>query len=288
MDNKWVKGARPKTLPAAIVPVALGTAAAQVENFSTLPAVLALLIALTLQVGVNYANDYSDGIRGNDGSSRVGPTRLVGSGLASASQVLRASIIMFTFSAASGLWLALISSLWLLPIGVLSILGAWFYTGGSSPYGYRALGEASVFLFFGLIATNGSFFVQVEKISLLSFILSCVAGLLSCGLLTVNNLRDRENDSGVGKRTLSVVLGEEASKKLFTSAIFVSFFLAISVSFWSVYALIVLLAIPLGYKMIATVKDAHDATSWSLALRQMSILQIVLGALLVISLVINS
>ena len=118
--------------------------------------------------------------------------------------------------------------------------------------------------------------------------MSCVAGLLSCGLLTVNNLRDRENDSGVGKRTLSVVLGEEVSKKLFTAAIFVSFLLAISVSFWSAYALIVLLAIPLGYKMVGTVKGAHDVTSWGLALRQMSLLQIVLGALLVISLLINS
>ena len=190
MSSKWIIGARPKTLPAAVLPVLLGSAAASGVEFSFLPAVLCLVLALALQVGVNYANDYSDGVRGIDGPARSGPTRLVGGDLAPASHVLRAAIIMLLIAITSGFYLSLITTLWLLPIGVICILGAWFYTGGSNPYGYRALGELSVFLFFGLIATNGSFFVQTERLSIQVLLLSCVSGLLSCALLTVNNLRD--------------------------------------------------------------------------------------------------
>ena len=152
MPNKWILGARPKTLPAAIVPVALGTAASFEEGFSPFPAILCLIVALALQMGVNYANDYSDGVRGNDGLARTGPTRLVGGGLAPASQVLKAALIMFLIAALSGVYLSTITTLWLIPVGLICILGAWFYTGGSKPYGYRGLGEVSVFIFFGLIA----------------------------------------------------------------------------------------------------------------------------------------
>ena len=158
MSNKWILGARPKTLPAAIVPVLLGTAASFEEKFSLFPAILCLIVSLALQVGVNYANDYSDGVRGNDGPERTGPTRLVGGGLASTSEVLKASLIMFVIAALSGVCLAIITTLWFIPIGFACFLGAWFYTGGSKPYGYRGFGEVSVFVFFGLIATNGSFF----------------------------------------------------------------------------------------------------------------------------------
>ena len=213
MPNKWILGARPKTLPAAIVPVALGTAASFEEGFSPFPAILCLIVALALQMGVNYANDYSDGVRGNDGLARTGPTRVVGGGLAPASQVLKAAVIMFLIAALSGVYLSTITTLWLIPVGLICILGAWFYTGGSKPYGYRGLGEVSVFIFFGLIATNGSFFVQLERFAIEPFLLSCVTGLLSCALLTVNNLRDHENDKKVQKRTLSVLMGERASLK---------------------------------------------------------------------------
>ena len=189
MSNKWILGARPKTLPAAIVPVLLGTAASFEEEFSLFPAILCLIVSLALQVGVNYANDYSDGVRGNDGPARTGPTRLVGGGLASTSEVLKASLIMFVIAALSGVCLAIITTLWFIPIGLACFLGAWFYTGGSKPYGYRGFGEVSVFVFFGLIATNGSFFAQLEKFAIQPFLLSCVTGLLSCALLTVNNLQ---------------------------------------------------------------------------------------------------
>ena len=288
MSNKWILGARPKTLPAAVVPVALGTAAAYGEQFSVLPLVLCLLIALTLQIGVNYANDYSDGVRGSDGPERVGPTRLVGGNLASATQVLKAAIIMFLLAALSGLYLSLITTLWLIPLGLFCILGAWFYTGGSNPYGYRSLGELSVFIFFGLIATNGSFFVQLERLSILAFLLSCVAGLLSCALLTVNNLRDYENDRKVGKRTLSVLMGETVNRNWFGVMVFASFLLSFLVCFWNIWAMIVLVAIPVGYRSIRIVYKANDITNWNNALKQVGILQIALGTLLTVGLLIGS
>lgn len=287
MSNVWVEGARPKTLSAAILPVFLGTAAAFNESFSILPAVLALIVAFALQIGVNYANDYSDGIKGSDGESRSGPARLVGSGLVPPEKVLRAAIFMFTLSAASGLWLSLISTLWLIPIGMVCISAAWFYTGGSAPYGYKALGEASVFIFFGLVGTNGSFFVQVERFSLLAFILSCIAGLLSCGLMMINNLRDYQNDSAVGKQTLIVLLGENMSKKLFSVIISTSLLLGVLVSFWHLWALIVLASVPLVFKILKIVNEAKDSKTWARALRQMGILQILVAALLSASLVIT-
>lgn len=287
MSNVWVEGARPKTLSAAILPVFLGTAAAFNESFSILPAVLALIVAFALQIGVNYANDYSDGIKGSDGESRSGPARLVGSGLVPPEKVLRAAIFMFTLSAVSGLWLSLISTLWLIPIGMVCISAAWFYTGGSAPYGYKALGEVSVFIFFGLVGTNGSFFVQVERLSLLAFILSCIAGLLSCGLMMINNLRDYQNDSAVGKQTLIVLLGENMSKKLFSVIISTSLLLGVLVSFWHLWALIVLASVPLVFKILKIVNEAKDSKTWARALRQMGILQILVAALLSASLVIT-
>ena len=287
MSNVWVEGARPKTLSAAILPVFLGTTAAFNESFSILPAVLALIVAFALQIGVNYANDYSDGIKGSDGESRSGPARLVGSGLVPPEKVLRAAIFMFTLSAASGLWLSLISTLWLIPIGMVCISAAWFYTGGSAPYGYKALGEVSVFIFFGLVGTNGSFFVQVERLSLLAFILSCIAGLLSCGLMMINNLRDYQNDSAVGKQTLIVLLGENMSKKLFSVIISTSLLLGVLVSFWHLWALIVLASVPLVFKILKIVNEAKDSKTWARALRQMGILQILVAALLSASLVIT-
>ena len=194
---------------------------------------------------------------------------------------------MFTLSAASGLWLSLISTLWLIPIGMVCISAAWFYTGGSAPYGYKALGEVSVFIFFGLVGTNGSFFVQVERFSLLAFILSCIAGLLSCGLMMINNLRDYQNDSAVGKQTLIVLLGENMSKKLFSVMISTSLLLGVLVSFWHLWALIVLASVPLVFKILKIVNEAKDSKTWARALRQMGILQILVAALLSASLVIT-
>lgn len=288
MSSKWIIGARPKTLPAAVLPVLLGSAAASGVEFSFLPAVLCLVLALALQVGVNYANDYSDGVRGIDGPARSGPTRLVGGDLAPASHVLRAAIIMLLIAITSGLYLSLITTLWLLPIGVICIFGAWFYTGGSNPYGYRALGELSVFLFFGLIATNGSFFVQTERLSIQVLLLSCVSGLLSCALLTVNNLRDYENDKRVEKITLAVLMGETANRKLFGVMVFSSFFLSLLICFWHVWVLLVLMIFPLVHRSNRAVHKANDVKDWSSALKLVGILQVSFGTLLTVGLLLSS
>ena len=208
----------------------------------------------------------------------------MGGNLASASQVLRAAMIMLLIAITSGLYLSLIVTLWLLPVGVICILGAWFYTGGSNPYGYRGLGELSVFVFFGLIATNGSFFVQTETFSIQVLLLSCVSGLLSCALLTVNNLRDYENDKKVGKNTLAVLMGETANRKLFGIIVFSSFLLSVVISFWHIWVLLVLATIPLVYRSIATVRNANDVNSWNNALKLVGILQISFGTLLTVGL----
>jgi 1,4-dihydroxy-2-naphthoate polyprenyltransferase len=201
--NRWLLGARPRTLPAAVVPVALGAAAAAGEpNPVWWRAGLALVVSLALQVGVNYANDYSDGVRGTD-EVRVGPTRLVASGLASPSAVKKAAFAAFGVAAVSGLVLAIATSWWLLAVGAAAILAGWFYTGGPKPYGYLGLGEVFVFVFFGLVATAGSTFVVVERINGVAWLAGCMAGCLACALLVVNNLRDIPTDREVGKRTLA-------------------------------------------------------------------------------------
>jgi len=226
--NKWIIGARPRTLPAAVAPVAVATGlAAKAANFTM--AGLALIVSLSLQVGVNYANDYSDGIKGTD-DNRVGPTRLVASGLASAKSVKQAAFIAFAISAVVGLTLALSTSLWLIAIGAAAILAAWTYTGSKRPYGYLGLGEISVFLFFGLVATMGSYYVQTEKITWQSFLVAIPMGSLACAILAINNLRDREQDELVGKRTLAVRLGDARARKLFIALLLLAHVAAISVS----------------------------------------------------------
>jgi len=226
--NKWIIGARPRTLPAAVAPVAVATGlAAKAANFTM--AGLALIVSLSLQVGVNYANDYSDGIKGTD-DNRVGPTRLVASGLASAKSVKQAAFIAFAISAVVGLALALSTSLWLIAIGAAAILAAWTYTGSKRPYGYLGLGEISVFLFFGLVATMGSYYVQTEKITWQSFMVAIPMGSLACAILAINNLRDREQDELVGKRTLAVRLGDARARKLFIALLLLAHVAAISVS----------------------------------------------------------
>jgi len=212
---QWLEGARPRTLPAAVSPVLAGTGvAAYVDQAVWWKAALALVVALALQVGVNYANDYSDGIRGTD-ADRVGPLRLVGSGAASASAVRLAAFAAFGVAMLAGLVLAATTSWWLVPVGALAVLAAWFYTGGSMPYGYRALGEVMVFLFFGLVAVLGTTYVQTRSLPLPAWYAAVGIGVLACALLVANNLRDIPTDRAVGKATLAVVIGEERSRYLY-------------------------------------------------------------------------
>ena len=213
--NRWLLGARPRTLPAAVVPVALGAAAAVGEAGAVWwRAAPALLVSLSLQVGVNYANDYSDGVRGTD-AVRVGPVRLVGSGLASASSVKKAALAAFGVAAVAGLASAAVTSWWLLVVGAAALLAGWGYTGGPKPYGYLGLGEVFVFTFFGLVATAGTTFVVSERINAVAWLAGCVAGCLACALLVVNNLRDIPTDRDVGKRTLAVRLGDARTRTLY-------------------------------------------------------------------------
>ncbi len=233
----WIKGARPRTLPAAIAPVVVGAACVNVEANSTAVwsnAIFALIVSLALQVAVNYANDYSDGVRGTD-DKRVGPLRLVGSGAKTASAVKRAAFLSFGVAAIFGLILALLTSLWLLVVGAFCILAGWFYTGGKKPYGYLGLGEVFVFVFFGLVATTGTTFVIIEKLTITSFTASLVVGALACALLAVNNLRDIDGDTLAGKRTLAVRLGDKKARSFFISLF--------------VLALLAILALALSYPL---------------------------------------
>ena len=240
--EQWIAGARPKTLPAVISPVIVGTAFAG-YNANALNFFLALIVGLGLQIGVNYANDYSDGIRGTD-SERIGPMRLVGSGAANADAVKRAALISIGVAALAGTLLAARTSLALLAIGAISIVAAWTYTGGPKPYGYFALGEVSVFTFFGLIATLGTYFVHTESISLEVSLAAIAMGSLSCSILVLNNLRDIDKDKVAGKKTLAVKTGDSATRRFLQALLISPLLIALLLLPNSFYNLIVILAIP--------------------------------------------
>ena len=240
--EQWLAGARPKTLPAAIAPVLVGTAFAG-YNAKALHFFLALIVALALQVAVNYANDYSDGVRGSD-ADRIGPLRLVGSGAATAESVKRAALIAFGVAALAGLALAARTSWLLLLVGAISILAAWTYTGGPKPYGYFALGELSVFIFFGIVATLGTYYVHLEELALDVTLASIGVGSLACALLVINNLRDLERDAKVGKLTLAVRLGDARTRTLYQILLGAPFLIALALTFDSRYFLLALIGLP--------------------------------------------
>ena len=244
--NKWIVGARVKTLPAAVAPVLIGTSYAEKINWSN--AFLALVVSLFLQIAVNFANDYSDGVRGTD-THRIGPVRLVASGLASADSVKVASFISFLIAAIAGIVLAVNISPWLLIVGAVSIWAAWGYTGGKKPYGYFGFGELSVFIFFGLVATVGSYYIQTEQFKWQIFLLAMPVGTLSCAILVINNLRDLPQDMLVGKRTMAVRIGEKNTRVFFIFLLVIAQLTALAATEISGLALPTLVCSPITYRV---------------------------------------
>jgi len=283
----WVAGARPRTLPAAVVPVAVGSGvAAGYGQFSLWRASAALIVALALQVGVNYANDFSDGVRGTD-ERRVGPARLVGSGLAAPARVLTAALISFAVACAAGLVLAAAVSWWLVPVGAAAVAAAWFYTGGRHPYGYRALGELSVFVFFGLAAVTGTAYVQMDRLSWLAVAASVPVGLLACALLVINNLRDIPSDQMSGKRTLAVVIGDRRTRLLYVGCVAAPFCVALALAPVAPVALVTLAAVPFALPPARQVLAEAAGSELIAALAQTGRLQLAFGALLTAGLAIR-
>jgi 1,4-dihydroxy-2-naphthoate octaprenyltransferase len=283
--NRWIIGARPRTLPAAVVPVAVGATAALGEPTEVVwwRVGAALVVSLSLQVGVNYANDYSDGVRGTD-DVRVGPTRLVASGLASPRSVKRAALLSFGVAAVAGLAIALATSLVLLVVGAAAIAAGWFYTGGPKPYGYLGLGEVFVFVFFGLVATAGTTFAAIESITALSIVMGCATGSLACALLVVNNLRDIPTDREVGKRTLAVRLGDGRTRVLYIVLVATAFVLSMVGAFWRPPVLLVLVAVPLAVAPVRSIRGGAVGPALIPVLGATGRLQLVWGVLAAVGL----
>jgi len=276
----WVEGARPRTLPAAISPVLVGTGAAfAASSFVWERALLALLVSVALQVGVNYANDYSDGIRGTD-EVRVGPLRLVGSGVATPSAVKRAAFAAFGVAAVAGLALALLTTWWLLVVGAASIAAAWGYTGGKNPYGYKGFGEVFVFVFFGLVAVIGTTYVQAERITWLSVAGGIASGALACAILVTNNVRDIPTDREHDKLTLAVRLGDARSRVLYQALVVVPFLFALASAPARPGALLALLALPLAVAPLKLVRAGAKGRELIAVLQATGKLQLAFGALL--------
>ena len=281
--NKWVLGARVRTLPAAIAPVVVASSLAGSE-FNWSRAVLALTVGIWLQIGVNFANDYSDGIKGTD-DDRVGPIRLVASGLASANSVKRAALVSFFIASIAGLWLSILTSFVLIPIGLICIAAAWGYTGGKNPYGYRGFGEISVFIFFGIVATVGSFYVQSEKITLMSFIVAIPMGALSCAILTVNNIRDLDKDKVAGKRTFAVRVGDLKARRIYVSLLILAHIAAVATFIPA--TLLTLIAAPLTFTLSKLVLSQASGASLIPALSRTGKLQLLFATLFAIALAIQ-
>ncbi|HET9967688.1 MAG TPA: 1,4-dihydroxy-2-naphthoate polyprenyltransferase [Streptosporangiaceae bacterium] len=285
--REWLAGTRPRTLPAALVPVLIGSGVAiGYDRFSAGRALLALVVALALQVGVNYANDYSDGVRGSD-ERRVGPVRLVAAGLAPPRQVLVAALACFFVAGVAGLVLAALTSWWLLAVGAACIAAAWFYTGGPKPYGYNGLGEVFVFLCFGVVAVAGTAYVQTKAFSWLGLAASVPAGLLACALLMVNNLRDIRTDTVAGKRTLAVMLGDARSRMAYVLTLLVPFGVAALLAFFRPLTLIVALVLPLARPPVRAVRAGASGPALIKALGQTGRLQLVFGIVFTIGLAIR-
>lgn len=278
--SQWIAGARPRTLPAAIVPVVVASAGAQSQGgFIWDRALLALVVSLAIQVGTNYANDYSDGKRGTD-DVRVGPMRLVASQAASAKAVLYAALGAFLVSAIAGASLAILSSPYLFLVGLASLLAGWFYTGGKRPYGYLGLGEVFVFVFFGLVAVVGSYFVQVGRVDTFSILLAIPVGFLAVALLVINNLRDIETDMQSSKMTLAVRLGDRRTRGLYVALVILAPALSVALVGWRHFAALGLAALIFAIRPIRMVRSGTQGRSLIAVLVLTGRLQIIFGVLL--------
>ena len=276
----WIQGARPRTLPAAIAPVLVATALAKSDAIPG-RAILALIVSLSLQIAVNYANDYSDGVLGAD-ADRVGPIRIVASELASAAAVKRAAYLSFLVAGIAGLILAAMTTWWLVVIGAISIFAAWAYTGGKRPYGYSGYGEISVFIFFGIVATMGSYYVQTQTLTWEGFIVAVPIGTLSCAILAINNIRDRAKDVIVGKHTLAVRLGDRGSRNFFFALLLTAH--ATVLLTLTPWALLTLGLLPLTLRLGRLVRNGADGLALIPLLAKTGQLQLLFAALLAIAL----
>jgi len=284
--SQWIGGSRPRTLPAAFAPVIVGTGLAiGAHAFDGWAALLALVVAVALQVGVNYSNDYSDGIRGTD-EVRVGPVRLVGQGLAPAGQVKLAAFASFAVAMLSGLGLVLLTQKWwLLLVGVACVAAAWLYTGGKHPYGYLGLGEIFVFVFFGLVPVVGTFYVQALSVTMSSIIAACGVGFLSCAILVTNNLRDIPGDTASGKRTLAVRLGDQLTRGLYLALVLAAAACVIALAFsYSPVALIALVSFACAVTPIRVVMRGALGRDLIPALKGTGVLVLAYGIVLGIAL----
>jgi len=279
-----VVGARPRTLAAAVIAVAVGTGAA-LGTGPVVPwrAVMALVVGLAIQIGANFANDYADGVRGTD-AARVGPPRLVAGGLASPASVRRAAWGSFAVAGLAGLALALAVAPWLLAVGAAAIAAAWFYTGGPRPYGYLGAGEVFVFLFFGVVAVAGSAFVENGRPSAVALEASVPVGLLIVALLEVNNVRDRAGDAAAGKRTLAVRLGDRGGRRLFAGSVLLPYLLLFSFVSSRPYALIAWASVPLAVGVVRRVLAGADGAELIRALGETARLQLAFGGLFAVGL----
>ncbi|MGN6301173.1 MAG: 1,4-dihydroxy-2-naphthoate polyprenyltransferase [Angustibacter sp.] len=278
---QWIEGARPRTLPAAVAPVAAGTgAAAALDGFTLGRALLALVVSLALQVAVNYANDYSDGVRGTD-DDRVGPLRLTGSRAARPGAVKAAAFAAFAVAAVAGLALvALSGAWWLLLVGALAIVAAWFYTGGSRPYGYLGLGEVFVFVFFGLVAVLGTTYTQAGRLSWQSAAAAVAIGSLACAILVANNLRDIPTDTVAGKRTLAVRLGDARTRALYVALVALPLALAVVMAAGHPWALLALASALLLWPALRVVRGRATGLGLIPVLRDTGRAELVYGVLL--------
>ena len=282
--HPWLAGARPRTLPASLVPVLVGTGAAVAYGHAIWwRALLAGVVSLSLQVGVNYANDYSDGVRGTD-TARVGPVRLVASGLASPGAVKGASLLAFGTAGVAGLALAAVAGWWLVAIGLACVAAAWFYTGGPKPYGYAGLGEVFVFAFFGLVATVGTAYVQTHTVTGLEVLAALPVGLLAVALLVVNNLRDIAGDAAAGKRTLAVRLGARRTRWLYCGCVLGAGVLVVPPALTRPWALLGLASLALLWAPVRSVVGGAEGPSLVRALGATGRAQLALGLLLAVGL----